>query len=958
MPSFFGTSGPDTLIGSASNDFMSGAGGDDYIDGQEGADEMWGGDGNDTFVVDNVGDQVIEFDVPGWDQLQTSLAFYMLPANVEELVYIGGGNFHGIGNSLTNHLYGGAGNDILSGGAGADHMVGKAGNDTYYVENAGDTISELANQGFDRVYVSLASYTLPAHVETLLYNGPLSQGFTGTGNGLVNLIEGGNGNDILDGKGGADTIIGYGGDDEYIVDDQWDDLVEKENGGTDRVHSFAAIFWLPQHIENLTFVGSNLTSFTGTGNNLANIIIGRGGNDVLDGKGGADTLIGKAGNDLYHVDHAGDQVVEAANEGIDTVRTSLQIYTLPANVENLAYWGPANLQFIGAGNSLANHLSGLNGDDHLDGKGGADTMVGGWGNDIYIVDHAGDVVVEHWAEGIDSVTVYLAGYTLGPHLEKLHAGLQATDFVGNGNSLDNEIRGYDGNDVLDGMGGADILAGQKGNDIYYVDHVGDTVSEKAGEGSDQVRTTLSSYTLPAHVENLLSIGAFSAPFHGIGNALANTIQGSGGDDTLNGMGGADLMIGGPGNDVYHVDDVGDFAQEAVGEGSDTVVTTLSAYVLGSHLEKLIYFGDSNAAFTGIGNGLDNHLEGWNGNDTLDGAGGADIMVGLGGNDVYFVDHVFDQVIEEGNGGIDEVRTALGSRADFSQMYTLPGHVENLTGTSGGAQGVYGNALNNHIRMGAGGDLIVLHDGGADKVESGGGNDFIYYGATFTNADSNDGGAGSDTVGLLGTYTLVFDADDLVSIEKLALYGSGNPAAPNHYTVATIDANVAAGQQLTVIAMSLSAIETFTFNGQAETDGSFSILGGKGSDTISAGAGNDLIWGNLGADTLKGGGGNDSFEYYSVAESTPQARDTILDLSPGDRINLWTIDADGNAGNGNSAFAWIGSAAFSQVAGQLRAAQTQNGWLVEGDINGDGVADLAILVQTANGHILTAADFIL
>jgi Ca2+-binding RTX toxin-like protein len=306
-----------------------------------------------------------------------------------------------------------------------------------------------------------------------------------------------------------------------------------------------------------------------------------------------------------------------------------------------------------------------------------------------------------------------------------------------------------------------------------------------------------------------------------------------------------------------------------------------------------------------------------------------------------------------------VRTALGSRTDYSQLYVLPAHVENLTGTSLTGQGVAGNALDNVLTMGTGNDLIVADGGGNDRISGGGGDDYIYYGAAFTNGDANYGGAGTDTVGLLGTYALTFDADDLVSIEKLALYSSGNPAAPNTYNLTTVDANVATGQLLTVIGMSLSAIETLVFNGAAEINGRFSILGGKGNDTLTGGYGNDLLWGNLGADTLTGGSGTDSFEYYSIAESTPGSRDTILDFAPGDKINLWGIDADGNASNGNSAFAFIGSAAFSNAAGQLRVSQAQGGgWLVEGDIDGDGLADLSILVHTAGGQILTATDFIL
>ena len=264
-------------------------------------------------------------------------------------------------------------------------------------------------------------------------------------------------------------------------------------------------------------------------------------------------------------------------------------------------------------------------------------------------------------------------------------------------------------------------------------------------------------------------------------------------------------------------------------------------------------------------------------------------------------------------------------------------------------------------MGAGNDLVVLHDGGVDHVTGGGGNDFLYWGATFTTADTAIGGTGTDTCGLLGNYNLVLDADCLVGIERLAMYSAGNApgAIPNSYNITTVDANVAAGASLVVIALSLRGVETLTFNGAAETNGSFNVRGGRGGDTITAGAGSDQINGFLGADQLRGGAGNDYFEYYDALHSTATAMDSILDFTAGDRINLIMIDADGNAANGNSAFAFIGVGAFTHVAGQLRAYQAAGGaWFVEGDVNGDGTADLVIAVAVTDLHALTAADFIL
>lgn len=217
------------------------------------------------------------------------------------------------------------------------------------------------------------------------------------------------------------------------------------------------------------------------------------------------------------------------------------------------------------------------------------------------------------------------------------------------------------------------------------------------------------------------------------------------------------------------------------------------------------------------------------------------------------------------------------------------------------------------------------------------------------------------MGLLGNYSLTFDADDLVSVEKVAVYSSGNAASPYSYSLTTIDANVAAGQLLDVVALSLRAGEQFTFNGSAETGGRFNIRGGWDNDTLTGGAGADQLYGNLGADMLRGGAGSDSFEYYSTAESTAAGRDTILDFSLGDRINLFNIDADGDSTNGDSRFTFIDAAAFSNVAGQVRAFQdptTAGKWFVEADVNGDGVADLSIQVMVTDSDPITSGDFYL
>jgi Ca2+-binding RTX toxin-like protein len=156
------------------------------------------------------------------------------------------------------------------------------------------------------------------------------------------------------------------------------------------------------------------------------------------------------------------------------------------------------------------------------------------------------------------------------------------------------------------------------------------VTENSGQGTDTVKTALSSETLDANVENLTYTG--SGSFAGTGNTLANTITGGAGADTLDGGTGADTMIGGTGKDTYIVDNAGDVVTEAASAGTDTVKTGLSAYTLGSNVENLIYTGGG--TFAGTGNTLANAITGGAGNDTLIGGTGADKLTGGAGADRF------------------------------------------------------------------------------------------------------------------------------------------------------------------------------------------------------------------------------------------------------------------------------------------------------------------------------------
>ncbi len=607
------------------------------------------------------------------------------------------------------------------------------------------------------------------------------------GSGIGNVLVGDLGDDWLDGRGGDDTLDGGDGDDMLVGGagaDKLDggrgkdtadyssassgvviDLHTGIHSGEAQGDAFISIERFQFGVHADRFVGSAAGEMVlgGGGNDM---LAGAGGNDSLDGGDGADRMNGGDGDDLFFIDNSADVVVEGADGGRDTVRTSVG-HRLSANVENLVLVGNAAINAVG--NGLNNEITGNGGANLIIGGAGADKMSGGNGNDVYDVDQAGDIVIEQTNQGIDTVRSSVA-YTLGANVENLTLTGRALTGTGNalantiiGNAEGNHLSGGAGNDTLDGGTGADRLTGGSGNDVYVVDSGRDVVVEYRSQGADTVRASVS-YALGAHVEKLVLTGN---AYRGSGNALANEITGNtganqllggagndrlvgfAGDDTLDGGTGTDRLIGGVGNDIYVVDNSRDVVVEYRSQGTDTIRSSVS-YTLGAHVEKLVLTG---GAYRGTGNALANeitghaganHLQGGAGNDrlaglagndTLDGGTGADRLIGGVGNDVYVVDNSRDVVVEYRSQGTDTVRSSVN--------YTIGAHVEKLVLTGGAYRGV-GNALANEIRGNAAANLL---EGGAghDRLNGGAGNDII------------DGGLGKDWL-TGGSGRDVFDFD--------------------------------------------------------------------------------------------------------------------------------------------------------------------------------------------------------
>jgi len=858
---------------------ITGNSGNNSLDGGTGADALAGGAGNDIYIVDNSGDTVSENFNEGTDTVRSAVSF-ALGSNFENLALTGSGDVDASGNELDNQLSGNSGNNTIDGGLGADTMAGGAGNDTYVVDSVGDSVSENPGEGSDSVR-SAISYTLGNNLENLVLTG--SAGLDGTGNAQANQITGNTGNNALDGGAGADRLTGGAGNDTYIVDNSGDSITELAGEGTDIAYSSVSVT-LASNVENLVLSGS--ADIDGTGNTQVNQITGNTGNNVLDGGSGADTLTGGIGDDTYGVDNAGDVVIENAGEGTDTVRASLS-WTLGTNFENLVLTGGASID--GTGNTVANSLTGNSGNNTLDGGAGADAMAGGAGDDSYLVDNAGDTIVEDVNAGTDTVTASVS-HTLEANVENLVLTGSA-NINGSGNELANSLSGNSGNNALDGGAGADAMAGDAGDDTYTVDDSGDSISENFGEGSDTVRSAVS-FALGANVENLVLTG--SAAVDGTGNELANTVTGNSGANTLDGGAGADAMAGGTGNDSYVVDDAGDAVAENANEGTDTVRSAI-AYTLGSNLENLVLTGTD--AIDGTGNGLANSLSGNAAANTLDGGAGSDTMAGGAGNDSYVVDSGGDTVVEVSGEGTDTVTASVS--------FTLAANVESLVLSGSADLSGTGNSGANTITGNSGANTL---DGGtgADALAGGAGNDTYVVdnvGDSITEASSQ----GTDTVRSSIAWTLGANLENLVLTGAAAINGTGNALANSitgNVAANTLDGGAGAdtlsggdGDDTYVVDSSGDTVVENSGEGIDTVDASFSTtlganvenlvltgsanLSGTGNsldNALTGNSGNNTLDGGSGADVLAGSAGDDSYVVDSsgdtVVEYADEGSDTV------------------------------------------------------------------------------------
>ncbi|HBH18393.1 MAG TPA: hypothetical protein DDX14_05550, partial [Cyanobacteria bacterium UBA9579] len=623
------------LNGGAGNDTLNGGSGADTLNGGTGNDSLIGGVGNDTYYIDANGDTVVENLNEGADTVYSSIN-YTLSDNFENLI-LTGSITNGTGNGLNNSITGNSANNILDGKAGTDTLIGGAGNDTYYVDNAGDVVTENTNEGTDTVQAR-SSYTLSANIENLTLLGSQTQSLTlQSGTEVIvygDPLEWGNYLDYYQGDNTREfsSDCGIVSSENVLIQTGFLDLKLNYQPGSGKIDNLESEL-VDYAVENSLCITSNPDPYYNGGMYNTDIEI------LLEGQGASASIYDVSLDTLaqYVKDNKGiiaavdADILWGLSDTFDALDHAITVTgvayntTNPSSIEGFYICDSGSWPlYNGAPNDVARFVS-------------YDLM----NTAFYYGDNVGNIIV------IDD--------PLKQYFDNIN---------GTGNALNNIITGNYGDNILNGGAGADTMYGKYGDDTYYVDNVGDVVIENIDEGIDTVNSEID-YALSINIENLTLTGLLAV--NASGNALDNTITGNNianilnggagndvlhgydGDDILDGGVGVDALYGGNGNDIYYVNGtvLYDFASEYNSTGIDLVYSSAQEWYLGQNFENLTLIGSAN--INGAGNELDNIITGNTGNNILIGEAGNDTIYGNVGNDSL-----------TGNGGNDFLDGGIGN----------------------------------------------------------------------------------------------------------------------------------------------------------------------------------------------------------------------------------------------------------------------------------------------------------
>lgn len=683
-----------------------------------------------------------------------------------------GGNDTILGETGNDTLYGGTGDDSIFGGDGTDQLFGGDGNDTLFGGAGNDTLDGGA--GFDYVsYAGLAS-NRPLTVNLSLATPTASS--TGSGSeGLDTLV----GIEGIIGGAGADTMTGDGNANHFIG-----------GGGNDRL-------------------------FGGDGNDT---LSGGAGNDSLAGGGGIDTADFSDATSNLNITLNTTLNGSASGQGNDTLNS----------IENVI--GGSGNDTIN-GDSVANFLSGLAGNDRLFGGGGDDTLAGGTGNDS--IDGGAGIDTADFSSATSAVNVDLVGGSAsGQGTDTLVSIENVIGGGGNdtitGDSVANVLSGGGGNDVISAGGGADTVFGGMGNDTIDGGD-GDDVLTGGPDSVESAGTPLDfNWITAATPDNTDLSGGFTQDTGGISVQVSFT-PGAGG------------LFRAENDNPLYVEPGEPFATNSAGY--------LSRPGAGAASEVNFEF----SAVPGSGFGAEVENVQFRISD-IDRSGWTDRIIirayDADGNpvEVSFIEYS-SEISVNGDSIIATGNDTSSDQFDGSVLIQIAGPVARIEivydnlGTAGQIitvsdihfeaisiiddDSILGGLGNDTIYGGIGSDTLI---GGAD-------NDQLYGGV---GNDSLEGGAGNDLLeGGDGDDRLLFgEGDDTV------YGGAGNDVIDD------VD-----GSQLDGVNLLYGGTGNDTI---WAGNGDDTIYGDEGDDVINGEAGNDLIYGGAGADTLSGGDGNDTF----------------------------------------------------------------------------------------------------
>ncbi|MCX7086903.1 MAG: putative Ig domain-containing protein [Methylococcales bacterium] len=803
--------------------------------------------------------------------------------------------FGGLGNDTLSGL---EGNDFLNGGAGVDTMTGGLGDDVYAVDNAGDTIIEVAGEGEgdDDVHTSI-NYTLPANVERLEADGTADLALSGNvlnngiwGNAGNNTLSGGTGNDYLLGNAGNDVYVFNRGDGQDSIDNadvltatdtlrfgvniSDTDIVAQQSGTALalKIKGTADQLWLFDYFAANTVNGSVVSDHKLDRVEFANGVVWDQAmiQTVADraSTNHAPTVNSYIGSLQASVNMPFSYTV-AANTIIDPDVWDAVIYS--ANLSNGAAL-PTWLNF----NATTRSFTGTPGTTDV----GSQQFVL-WGFDSY-----GLGVGEY-------VTLTVAAANHAPTL----ATALLDQVAGQGSPFSYSIpsTAFTDTDAGDTLSYTATLDDGSALPVWLSFNAATRTfsGSPSTVGTINVRVTAidkgnlsasDSFTLTVALQNLTLNGtaAVDTLTGGVGNDTLNGLAGNdillgnAGNDRLDGGVGNDTMKGGLGDDTYLLDSVSDSIIENLNEGIDSALSSVT-YTLPANVEMLTLTGIGALSGTGnvldntlIGNAAVNTLNGGAGNDRLDGGAGADKLLGGIGNDIYVVDNISDVVTENSNEGTDTVEASV--------TFTLSNNVENLTLIGIAAINGTGNTLNNSLRGNSAAN--TLNGGvGADTLIGDADND-IYIVDNTLDVVTELLNEGTDLLQSSVTYTLPANTENLTLTGAVAINGTGN----------VLD-------------------NSLTGNSAAN-----SLLGAAGNDRLDGGAGGDTLQGGLGDDTYVVDAINDV-----LTENANEGNDSVeasISYSLGINLeNLLLIGTTAINGTGNTLNNFlIGNSAANTLTG--------------------------------------------